>query len=396
MKKFALVASLALILGCRSIGDIVIDVGQYCREHPEECGKPPAGATPTPTPDPHAAPGRVCGQNDSCCWHDPDDGCEFCWQFIPCPTPTPTATQTPVPTATPLPGAATPTPAPTSAPSNPGNACMLEGPPWLSPAPPDVPVPAEMAVCPKGFRVIDYTDPNSGRFRRACIVDWQCAPGTNGRSLAENAAISIPGHIRLDSDGYVRDVDNGKPCGGDAWGRTVCNRELIPNWESPSGEAWWKAAAACDPPKCAPPPTSGECARAIALNQHFLVGGGGAHAWHPIEGGLVRVVLDTTWRPICDPEHAQNWNDPDVCGHCSHDPDYTVPQGAQLWTVSGAEDRGWNPGNSAQRIIVGKPGAQVKITICPARPVIAPATGTELPIRGDGCSRPDAWNLPGN
>jgi hypothetical protein len=139
-----------------------------------------------------------------------------------------------------------------------------------------------------------------------------------------------------------------------------------------------------------------ECARAIAINQHNLVGGGGCHAWHPIADGLIRCVLDTTWRPICDPPHEQNWNDPNICGKCSHDPDYDSPAGAQLWTVDGAEDRGPNPGNSAQRIIWGRPGATVRITICPANPVIAAATGTVLPIKGDGCARPAPWQLPGN
>lgn len=138
------------------------------------------------------------------------------------------------------------------------------------------------------------------------------------------------------------------------------------------------------------------CKRAIAMNAHFLVGGGGCHAWTPTGDGNIKCVLDTTWRPICDEDHMDNWNNPDICGKCSHDPDYNSPSGAQEWTVGGAEDRGPHPANSAQRIIVGKPGARVTITICPANPVIAAATGTVLPIRGDGCSRPASWNLPGN
>ncbi len=151
-------------------------------------------------------------------------------------------------------------------------------------------------------------------------------------------------------------------------------------------------------PSPTPSPTPGgslnECVRAIALNQHFLVGGGGAHTCAPTGDGRVKMILDSTWRPICDTDHMINWNDPDICGKCSHDPDYESASGAQEWTIRGAEDRGPHPSNSAQRIIVGNPGDLVEVLICPARPVIAAATGTELPIRGDGCSRPAPWRIP--
>jgi hypothetical protein len=318
------------------------------------------------------------------------------------PTPTPTAVP-PSPTVTP--GAVTPAPSPTLPPPvgrHPGQACMLDGPPWLNPAPPSSPVKAEQAVCPKGFRAIDYTDSRSGRFRRACIVDWQCAAGTNGRSLAEGASISIPGHIRLDDAGYVTDVDNGAACGGDAWGRKVCDGVLAPPpiWEGKE-EKWWAQAAACDPPKCevaptpaptpvGPRPTPNTSCAPVEAIEHWIVGGGGCHAHSPTGDGRIKCVLDSTVRPICDDSHADNWNS--FCGQRTHDPDYDSPAGAQLWTIDGAEDRGPNPANSAQRIIVGSPGAEVHVTVC-LRPDARTVDGCRIPIRGDACNR-TVWNLP--
>lgn len=332
-------------------------------------------------------------------------------QVTPRPTVTPVATLEPsVPTVTATPTTKptftltptnTPLPLPTVTPSprGPGQACMLAGPPWLKPAPPAEPVKVEQAQCPKGFRTIDYTEPNSSRFRRACVVDWVCAQGTNGRSLAENAAISIPGSIRLDSDGFVRDMDNNAPCGGDAWGRKVCNGLLAPppQWEGKE-EKWWAAAAACDPPRCSeipevtpepqrPPNTSCEPVEAL---EHWIVGGGHCHAWKPLADGLIRCTLDSTVRPICDLDHLDNWNS--FCGQRTHDPNYDSPEGAQLWFIDGAEDRGPNPENSAQRVIVGPPGGSVTISVC-LRGDARTADGCRIPTRGNACNT-TTWNLP--
>jgi hypothetical protein len=307
------------------------------------------------------------------------------------PTPTPVPTSTVAPTATPAPTAqptSTATPSPSPEPTN----CV--------PRPGPEPVSLKQAPrCRRGFEPLHFQDDptlcglaqGEGDHRTA----WRLGNGIFKQGMA---LVMMRGAL-------VQKQELGCT---DALGRWYpgCG-DLYSHPEGPTAPYTWGGYPVplfCEdtptptpgPSPTPPPGDTAECARAIAINQHNLVGGGGAHAWHPIDGGLVRVVADTTWRPICDPEHADNWNDPNICGKCSHDPDYDSPAGAQLWTVDGAEDRGPNPGNSAQRIIWGRPGATVRITICPANPVIAAATGTVLPIKGDGCSRPAPWQLPGD
>lgn len=112
----------------------------FCKENPTHplCAAP---ATPTaqptkPAPRPappccekglfiEVPPGRVCRtdlpQGDRDCWHDPGDGCDFCWLYIPPATPTATPTQVPPtpapPTATPTVQPTMPTPIPTVQPT---------------------------------------------------------------------------------------------------------------------------------------------------------------------------------------------------------------------------------------------------------------------------------------
>lgn len=418
MKKLIVALALTVLFGCRTVGTVVMDLEQYCREHPEECGKATPRPAPTATP---VLPTTYCNLDKTCdcyvCIDSAQDriGLGF---GAPCLHPAYRACAAPTPTVTP---AATPAPTATATP-----AATLPPPPAIDPwcvdlsTVPEAPVPIFSGIsqhCRRADGFVEITAPDGVT---GCQRDWDCADGNDSFRPGPRTQYSLShggpeGVHRCDlgegpGPGFICDAGRRAM---EAWHRQMLEGGGI-HQPGPEKDGYipkpWESTGACRPRLCAstptpqppiatptPPVTASECAVAIAANGHFLVGGGGAHAWHPIEGGLVRVVLDTTWRPICDLDHMENWNNPAICGKCSHDPDYTVPEGAQLWTVEGAEDRGWNPGNSAQRIIVGRPGARVKITICPARPVIAAATGTELPIgHGDGCSRPDAWTLPGN
>ena len=193
----------------------------------DDQGRPTARAGCAPTPRPSAAPTATPTQGT--------------------PTSTPTAVNTATPTPTPT-ASVPPTPTP-------AGHCMLGGPPWTRPAPPSVPVPVLGTFgerCPAGFRRVGPD--RSGQL--GCVIDWACAAGTNGRSPAEGAAISLRhDHLVIDSDGYIRDVDNGVPCAMDAWGRKVCAGEIREAlWEG-RPEKWWAQHAACDPVACAPEPT---------------------------------------------------------------------------------------------------------------------------------------------
>lgn len=345
------------------------------------------GGLPSVPPPPCVEPNHV--------WSDEAKGCVPVTPTVAptatsspgAPIPTPTLTPPPpLPTSTP--GAVTPAPPPTLPP--PAAGCAID------PGPEPVSI-RQVPRCMRGYEPLDFQDDptlcgvkaGSGDSRTA----WRLGYGV----FRQNLTLAMVHGNLLQYDegrGYV-----------DATGRYF--PDGIHLYEHPEGPtapyshggyvvpAYCSAATPAPTPGATPlPGTSDECARAISMNAHFLVGGGGCHAASPTGDGRVKCVLDSTLRPICDPEHQDNWNDPNLCGRCSHDPDYNSPAGAQIWTIDGAEDRGPNPNNSAQRIIVGRPRAQVLVTICPAKPVIAAATGTELPIRGDGCSRPEPFTMP--
>lgn len=429
--KVLLLGAVAFVSTAATCRNELRDLEQYCRERPWECG---GGARPTPTPDaaptvPMPLPTVYCSPDRPCdcyvcidsaqdriglgpgapCVHPAYRGCAP----PPLPTPMPWPTVPPAPTFPPAPTIAPvpPTPTPTSMPlPTPAPTPISISDPWCVDlaAVPLAPVPIFAGISQRCRRADGFIEIVAPDGVVGCQRDWDCADGNNAFRPGPRTQYSLSqggpdGVHRCTLDewpgpGYICDAGR-RPM--EAWHRTMDSRTGEVFYPGPEKDGYlpkpWESTGACRPRICAAAPTPvpvDECARAIAGNAHFLVGGGGAHAWHPVDGGRVRVVLDSTWRPICDTDHMLNWNNPDICGKCSHDPDYTVPEGAQVWTVEGAEDRGWNPGNAAQRVIVGPAGGTVRVTICP-RPGVLSATGVPIPIgHGDGCSRPDAWTLP--
>lgn len=310
------------------------------------------------------------------------------------PTSSPSPTVTPSPSPTPQVTPTSPPPAPTATPTatvpatQGGDFRSITSPPWLVPNPPLNPVPVlgvPGAGCPSGFRRVG-PDRNG---RLGCVIDWTCAPGTNGRSPAEGANISLTGgHVIIDpSDGMVRDVDNGKRDGEDAWGRKVQDGVIIiPIWEGRE-EKFWAQWSACDPLPYTPTPTptsnmptpipSTSC-EVVEKTFHFMAPGNKCHG-----GGASHCVVDSTIRPICDRDHMENWNG--ICGGRDHDPDYGNPQNAFIWNIEGAEDLGPNPENAAQRIIRGEPGAHVKVQVCIPPNAKTPDGCVITPTGGGGC-----------
>lgn len=119
--------------------------------------------------------------------------------------------------------------------------------------------------------------------------------------------------------------------------------------------------------------------------------GNKCHGWHKTREGQIKCVVDSTIRPICDTDHMDNWNT--FCGQRTHDPDYESPAGAQNWEISGAQDLGPHPGNSAMRDILGAPGAQVWVRVCIDKDARTP-DGCKITRRGDGCGE-RTFTLPG-
>lgn len=233
----AALVSLSITAACGPLGRLVDDPSRICPPghvlvmedgQPACVPRPPVVVEPTPTNTPVI----------------PDSS--------PSPTPThaPTPTPGPTPTPAPVPPDVTPTPAPT-----PAGLCMLDSPPWTRPASPPTPVKVlgtPGVACPRGFRRVGPD--RSGQL--GCVIDWPCAPGELGRSPAEGAQVSLAGnHVVIDSDGHIRDADNGRPCGMDAWGRQVCGGRVVPLEHDGREVKWWDARA-CDPVRCGPEPTA--------------------------------------------------------------------------------------------------------------------------------------------
>lgn len=262
MRRLILVTA-ALLPACAQFWRVVDDPSRVCLPGhvltPEGCvprdvvvtPAPPPVPTPTPCP---GQPGGVPCPPGEVTQYESTHGVSSCWCGTPVPpyvTPTPTSTPPAPPTVAPT---STPIPQPTAAPTPFGH-CMLPDAPWTRPGPPPFPVPVLGTFgerCEKGFRRVGPD--RDGEL--GCVIDWTCAPGTNGRSPAEGAQISLAGnHVVIDSEGYLRDVDNGRPCGMDAWGRKVCAGEIRePLWED-RPEKWWAQFAACDPVACGPEAT---------------------------------------------------------------------------------------------------------------------------------------------
>lgn len=256
------------------------------------------------------------------------------------------------------------------------------------PAPPPFPVPvlaAEGEATPEGFRRVVDRDRRVG-----FVIDWACAAGTNGRSPAEGADVSLRGgHVIIDpSDGMIRDVDNGKKEGMDRWGRKVQDGAItIPFWEGKE-EKFWAQWSACDP---LPLPTTPTSACAVVENlEHWMAPGNKCHDWHR-DGDQIICVVDSTIRPICDKDHMDNWVK--ECGQRTHDPDYRWRRNAFNWKVTGAIDMGpncpTNPDeeceNAAQRVIIGDPGADVVVEVCIPPGARTPDGCLITPKGGTGC-----------
>lgn len=218
--------------------------------------RPPVVAAPAPCcvaqggKDQLEAPGRVCRENDTACWHDPADGCDSCWVFIP-PLPPPTAAPTvpspAPPIATPTQPAATPTVAPTT--------CMnLNEPPAEA-----VPIFTGQA-CRPGFVPVRARDGMQGCIRQwACEVqDERCAPGDDCFSPFRRIQAS------LDNGSVYRCAPDEAPgpefiCDGDrpaqeGYGRNITPSRTVIVPEGVDHDQPWKRASICGPRPCPPPP----------------------------------------------------------------------------------------------------------------------------------------------
>lgn len=363
MRRGVIFIALVGILGCRTLGDITIDLAQYCREHPEECGKP------TPRPE---------------------------------PTLTPTA----LPTASPTPLPSLPTPSPTSLPTLAPTLTPTPEPPPCVPTPSSDPVSLRQAGhCRRGYEPVQFQDDPT-----LCVI--KAGEGDKRTSWLMGYGLFRQGMELSNMRGaLVQKQDRGCT---DADGRFYpgCGN-LYSHPEGPSAPYTFGGYTVPDycgaptPTPAATPtpgPVSHSCVPVEAID-HWLVGAGGPHAWHPLAGGRVHVVVDTTVRPICDEEHPDNWNT--FCGQQSHDPaGYNTAAGAQEWKFSGSgiEDLGPNgcdtehphevvPGcNSAQREFSGPAGGTVHIDVC-LRPGQVTDLGCPIPLRADPCSH-QTWTLP--
>lgn len=465
----------------KDVGDTIVDVAQYCREHPEECekGTPVPPAAPTPimisTPTPAAAPycmnlpkgdctpcldetskrGRYRLVTEPCSalpsptlttmppaptptpTMEPNLPARFCdrmkndcdcvvcvdrvpggsnprlcnWYYVECVTPTPSPTPTVMPTAT-------PTVVPTSTPPPIRNEVCVEGNRLRSTlgdwTPPPVPVPVrKTGPCPQ-FTVEVGPDRNGVI---GCQLTYTKAPGEQGRTPAEGAQVALAnGHVVIDVDGMIRDVDNGASRGGDAYIRTVADGHIVPR---PDGLGDWDGAFAwpipCPamptpapmpmPTRPTPAPTPVAGCDVVERVGHWMAPGNKAHSWHP-DGDHIRAVIDSTIRSdagICDEDHHEDWL---RCGQKHHDPDYNKKSSAFIWSFTGIiQDLGPNTDdddttcstrdgvfpmgspqctgsweNSAQRIVIADQGACVTVTVC-IPPDARTPEGCRIPAR---------------
>ncbi len=406
------------MLGCAALREFGIGFGQGVTDGVKDCLRDPEACVP-PRPTPVTGPdgGRLClGEYR----HDPGADCD-CWYFngrtghldrgwrfatcAPTASPAPTLTVAnepptstpPAPVVTPTRVANTPTPTPAPLPTIRNEPCATgSGPLWLGSThgdwtPPPDPVPVrKTGPCPR-FTVEVGPDRNHVT---GCTVTWTKRAGEQGRTPAEGAQVSLAnGHVVIDTDGMSRDLDNGVPTGGDAYGRTVRDGQLVPRAD---GLAWWDGAAAhpipC-PTIATPVPPPPGCDAVEGVN-HWMAPGNKAHSHHP-EGDLVRAVIDSTIRSdagICDRDHAEDWK---RCGEQAHDPDYNKRASAFAWKFSdNVQDRGPNTDeddktnepweNSAQRIILAAPGTCVTVTVCIPEGARTP-NGCRITAQGGGC-----------
>lgn len=392
----------------------------------------PHPPTPTPSPEPTSTPDPgtpYCSADRPCdCWiclDTPTDriglGAYECAHRVKliCPTPTPTRT----PTATPTPIAptdipiTTPTPTPAPTPEDPEACVDMLGVPSQA-----VPVFSDNAwPCRPGRREVLSPRREDGNLpeRRGCVRNWVCADGKQdfqparviARALHFGGINGVHACLPGEGPGLGFICDAGR-YGQEGYGRNIFDDlSIVPAGPDDEGEPW-RRAGICAPVRCTPPPTpapspqptpipNASCAPVEAID-HWIVGGGGCHAWHPISDGRVRCVLDSTIRPICDTDHMDNWNS--FCGRRTHDPAYDTYNGQQVWRIEGAED--WGPNkcddqhpdtpspdcNSAQRVIVGPAGGKVKVTVC-LRDNAKTYDGCRIPLRADHCNTTE-WHLP--
>lgn len=381
------------------------------------------------------APGRVCETDlpdgDRDCWHDPaGDGCDGCWLYVPCPPGTrphggsspaePSRTcvpdPTPAPSASPTPTAetATPTPTPTAAPTAtvPTATPAPPPPPCVTPPPADRPVPLQRASngrCPRGWETVD------GAW---CVVASECREHGHSACFGDrdNYAWAVwyaqrQGHWTVTSSGYAcdggrgwydafarvwrlnGDCSTGAPDGPPTYGL----RDPEGQGNDGPGYIGVSHAVTCDqiptppPTPVGPTPTPNPSCAPVEALEHWMAPGNSCHAWQPEADGRIRCLVDSTIRPICDRDHPENWDS--FCGQRDHDPPYDRAEGAQLWTITGAEDSGPSDSNYAQRWLRGWPGAQVSVTVC-IRPDARTPDGCRIPRRGDGCGS-RLFELPG-
>lgn len=237
---FGLLAMTTMAASCP--GDIR-DFAEYCRTHPEEHGlcdrfRP---ARPTPRPSPPTccvsqggvhqieAPGRICRTDlptgDSNCWHDPADGCDSCWVFIP-PVVVATATPTPAPSATPT---RTPvisqTPTPTVEPTPPCVDCKNESPVTI----------AYVGRCPKGFAELAWEDriAKPVGFNKLCGGDWGEGNHRPWWRLGDGLANKGFDLFKMGDAWVQREINAHEVTCHDGLGRTYVNCERLYDTTSP-------------------------------------------------------------------------------------------------------------------------------------------------------------------
>lgn len=392
-KVFLLFAVSYLSAGA-SCRNLATDIAQYCQERPWECGGPKP--TPTPIPAPTVTPcpdGSVpSGQVNTCAPVATPTPCPpgqhiADYRGLICVPDEPMPTSTPVPAAT-LTPVSTPTPEPTPVPQ-----CVA------APDPPASPVSlAFRGGCPRGFERLAYDISGPGgtvlcAVKSTCDQDGHAACFADGDRPAWRIGFDIDhGHRKLlqYGDKWLAH-DDGRGC-VDAYGRFFPDSGgCLKLYEHPEGpSAAWTHDGMAMPFKCpTPTPTPGptpvgtpstSCAP-VESTEHWMAPGDHCHLWER-DMGRIRCLVDSTIRPICDHDHQENWDG--VCGKRFHDPDYDSEAGAQTWAISGAEDLGPHRKNSAQRWMVGEPGAEVGVTVC-IRPDAVTPDGCKITRRGDGC-----------
>lgn len=354
------------LLGCK-----VVD---HCLQNPEACFPTPLPTqTPTPTVQPTQGPSPTSTPTLS-----------------PSPTNSPSPTQTPLPTVTP---AVEPTPTSTPrclpVPSNQAPVSIYQpGKPWWSDqvAYQDNPL----------YRGVKSGEGNA-------YTPWRIGYGLNQGFTIVKACGGA--YLQFEPDRWYVDAYGRRwTLGCDLYfnpGYPFDGEYTVGGYVRPDlcGDSPAPSPTPVGTPTPSPTPSAG-CS-AVEGRGHFLAGGGGCHAWHPLAGDLVYCVLDSTIRPICDTDHLDDWPG---CGFRTHDPDYTSVDGAQDWKIEGAEDRGpnmcsKNPGetecsiNSAQRVIVGPKGGTVHVEVCIRDGATTP-DGCLITRNGNPCSKPADWNLP--